>query len=1259
MNRTIRDAAMSRKAGRLGFTRATATLACVSAVTASLLVGGATGAVADTSPSAGVPATASAYALPTVQIDGVVWTQVVVGNKVFVGGNFTKARPYGAPLGDPSEVSRTYLLAYDITTGELDPTFAPVLNGQVKDLALSPDGSTLYVGGMFTTIDGLSRTKLAAFNTNSGALLAWQPTVNGGVSGLAASESAVFIGGSFTVVGGQPHDGAAAISTAANAAVLPFNPIVAGGDPQAVAVSPDGSKVVIGGNFTTVNGSGNPGYGLAVLDAATGASLPAPVNGIVRDAGTSAGISDLRATANGFYGSGWTYTRDTGNLEGTFKADWNGNLQWLEDCHGDSYNVFPDGDVVYQAGHAHYCGNVGGFPQPTNWVYYRGLAFTDDVRGTVGREHLGYFNFEGQPRPDLLHWFPDINVGTFTGMSQGPWSISGNDAYVVYGGEFTRVDGRPQQGLVRFAKPGTARTLERPEANIVPKFADLDSGRARLMWTTAYDRDSEALTYRVYRDGARIATLTSSSSPWNQPELSLVDTGLVPGQAYSYRIAVVDPDGNSSGGTEFTHTYVPGATPSAYDTLVHADNPTWFWRLDESSGTAADSVNGWTGNVGTLVTRGVAGAIAGSAGTAFQFNPTNTSTSSTVIPQSRVTGASVFTAEAWFKSTSTRGGAIVNFGTSLAGNSATSTMDRVIYLTNDGRLQFGVNPGQIRTVASSTTGLNNGAWHHVVATLDPTGMKLYVDGQLSGSRTDTTQGRNFDGVWRIGGDRLSGWTSNPSSSYLSGAIDQVAVYARALPADRIAAHYSAGRTGQLPNQLPTAAFSASASDLTVAVDASASTDPDGTIASYTWNFGDGTTGSGKTASHTYAAAGTYTVTLSVTDDKGGVSSPVQKSVTAKLPNVAPTAAFTHSANQLSLSVDASGSSDPDGSIASYKWDFGDGTPGSGPTATHVYAASGTYAVKLVVTDDAGATGQVTTSVSVSAPNQAPTASFTVSQAGMRAVTVDAEGSSDPDGSVSDYAWDFGDGSTGSGKTTNHTYATGGTFTVTLVVTDNEGLASQPLAKQVGVLDVYAADDFDRTVTRWGTAVVGGDWTYVTPSVFSTNGQTGTVQLPTAGSSGTAVLANVSAADTDTFFTLKLDQAPTGSGVMSTMAVRRQGTSEYIYTVQVHGDTTVRLNVTKKVNGVSTNLGDVKVAGLTYQAGDVLNVRFVAKGTGTTVLSGYVWKEGSAVPSSAQISKSDSSPELQGPGSFSLRTYLTGSATSAATVGYDDLVVKSS
>src|SRR5207302_6433916 len=123
------------------------------------------------------------------------------------------------------------------------------------------------------------------------------------------------------------------------------------------------------------------------------------------------------------------------------------------------------------------------------------------------------------------------------------------------------------------------------------------------------------------------------------------------------------------------------------------------------------------------------------------------------------------------------------------------------------------------------------------------------------------------------------------------------------------------------NQPPVAAFTSSCSALTCAF-TSTSSDPDGTISAYSWDFGDGSTSTAQNPSHTYAAAATYTVRLTVTDN-GGATNSVAHAVTVTQANQPPVAAFTSSCSALTCAF-TSTSSDPDGTISTYSWVFGDG-----------------------------------------------------------------------------------------------------------------------------------------------------------------------------------------------------------------------------------------------------------------------------------------------------------------------------------------------
>ncbi|TWD83282.1 PKD repeat protein [Kribbella amoyensis] len=262
--------------------------------------------------------------------------------------------------------------------------------------------------------------------------------------------------------------------------------------------------------------------------------------------------------------------------------------------------------------------------------------------------------------------------------------------------------------------------------------------------------------------------------------------------------------------------------------------------------------------------------------------------------------------------------------------------------------------------------------------------------------------------------------------------------------------------GQGTNQLPTAQAGVTCTDLSCAYSSTGSSDPDGTIASYAWNFGDGATSTDANPTHRYAAAGTYSVALTVTDNRGGTNTKTQN-VTVTHVNQLPTAGFGQSCDSLTCAFDGSGSTDTDGTIATYAWNFGDSTTGSGATPSHTYPASGTYTVSLTVTDNEGGTNTTSHQVTVSRVNQAPTASFTASCTDL-ACSVDAGASADPDGTLTGYAWDFGDGNNGTGATASHTYAAAGTYTIGLTVTDNDGVTAST-TRSVSVVDPARAIDF--------------------------------------------------------------------------------------------------------------------------------------------------------------------------------------------------------
>lgn len=851
--------------------------AALALVVPALQVTGAEPARADTAPpAAGTPLTVAADALPTVQVDGVVWAQLVVGNRVYVTGQFTSARPAGAPAGT-GETPRANILAYDLATGVLVDSWAPALNAQGLGLAASADGRTIFVSGDFTQVGSLARYRLVALDAATGAVVpGFAPDLNARARPLAVRGDTLYVGGIFTVADGQARQRLAAFSTT-DGALLPWAPAT---DDEVLALTaPTGTgSVVVGGRFTLVNGTANAGLG--AVDGTSGAVLPFAANQVVRNSGDAAAIHSLTSSGGTVYGSGYTFGAG-GNLEGTFAADAaTGALTWVSGCRGDTYSTAAVGEVLYSTGHAHDCSQIGSFPQTSPWTYQRAMAQAyDGVRVNTGG------SFSGRPAPTMLHWLPTLTVGTYTGQSQAAWSVAATADYVLLGGEFPSLNGVAQQGLARFAVSAVAPDREGPQGgtSMAPTVTGVGPGSARFSWVSGWDRDNARLKYEVLR-GARlstavvVATTTRDSTWWDRPAMGFTDTGATPGATESYRVRMTDPFGNVAYSATVTGT-VPAGTPptSAYAARVAADGAAGHWRLGEAGGTAWDRSGraDLTPSAGTV--RAVAGAVAGDADTAVTFPGTDAVPATTAGTAARAPQA--FSVEAWFRTTSVRGGKIVGYGN--RNTAASTTSDRMLYLTNGGQLVLGVNPGQVRTVTSPAA-YNDGRWHHVVGTLGPDGLTLYVDGALVASRADTTRAQDYSGWWRVGGDAISAaWPSRPASGSLAGSLDEVAVYPAALSAATVLGHHQLG-AGTVPNQPPTASFTSSAADRTLSVDGSGSTDPDGTVAAHAWTFGDGATGTGATATHAYARAGTYPVTLTVTDDDGATAS-TTRSVTVTDP----------------------------------------------------------------------------------------------------------------------------------------------------------------------------------------------------------------------------------------------------------------------------------------------------------------------------------------------------------------------------------------
>jgi len=223
------------------------------------------------------------------------------------------------------------------------------------------------------------------------------------------------------------------------------------------------------------------------------------------------------------------------------------------------------------------------------------------------------------------------------------------------------------------------------------------------------------------------------------------------------------------------------------------------------------------------------------------------------------------------------------------------------------------------------------------------------------------------------------------------------------------------------------------------LDASGSTDDDGQILSYIWDFGDGATGEGPVVNYAWTRPGVFRVTLTVIDDSGTASA-LQSAEMDVVVDAAPVA--NAGADQYvtasEVVFDGGGSIDTDGRVTSWEWHFGDGGTASGQTVRHAFLRPGKYDVSLVVRDDSGAPLNVDRDTMLVSINSRPIADAGPPQvvAPGEEFVVSGRASIDPDGEITEYFWDFPDGSSVQGQRAAHAINEPGLHRIRLTVLDD-------------------------------------------------------------------------------------------------------------------------------------------------------------------------------------------------------------------------------
>ena len=761
---------------------------------------------AEIGPGAGLSESVTALPQTTWQTNGTVWDMEIVNGVVYVGGTFTSVRPPGAALGT-NEVPRAHLAAFDAKTGNLlnwapkatanpwtvpagvtpDPTCTPLGNNQVEcatvfSLAVTPDTSTLVAGGDFGLINGSYRPGLAAFSIATGALSpTFRPVSTGRVYSAAATNTAVFAGGPFTRFNNQVREGLASVALPSGdllpftATVTPSTAAVVGGV-RAIALTQDGARLIVGGGFDKINGTAI--HGLAAVDTTTGASARWDAKRI---------FSAAFVTSVNVYGNTAYSTADAlgSTSEGVIAYDAStGAEQWYDSCRGASHSMAVVREVVYVGSHSHDCGVM----VDSYGEQYQGYASGDRRRYTLRAEVPA-----GAGKARMLHWFPRTNDGN------GARAMATDGKSLWIGGEFTSVDSVNQQGLTHFSFLDQGGVDHKPLTPVGPKVSSTRPGVVNVSWRQTEDPDGAELEYQLIKDGnsaAPIYTVKSSGKPWLQGWITYEDRKVLPGEVHRYDVRAVDSMGTRSNRSTQTSVTVASSFVSA-GALAKADGAVAQYSFEgTTAGKFVDGVAGRTATPGSGVsTTNVTGTA--STGNAVLLSG---SSGGVIVDGLREYTSRSFTVEAMLSTTTTRGGVIASMGDSSSTTSVSGSNVGTLYMDNQGRLNWGVMPDTTRadvwTAPSSSrqaittvTRYNDGQWHHVVATFEPTtGLQIFVDGTLVANEPKINWSRSVNAYLRIGGDRIASWPNTPTSAYFNGKVDEVALYRHPLTDSQISNH---------------------------------------------------------------------------------------------------------------------------------------------------------------------------------------------------------------------------------------------------------------------------------------------------------------------------------------------------------------------------------------------------------------------------------------------------------------------------------------
>ena len=357
----------------------------------------------------------SASPIGSVQTNGTVYAIAVYGTAAYIGGSFTEVRPAGAAAGARGQVARKNVAAVSLTTGKV-LAWNGAAGAAVRAIAVSATG--VYIGGDFTRSGGFAANYVAELNRGTGArVLGFGARASAQVAALQLHGSTLFMGGQFTAADHMNRGHLVAVNAISGKLVAGWNGS-ANSEVRAMTMSADGTKLIVGGQFTVVDGKSQAS--IAALSPTTG-GLVSWGNG---NSSSAFPVIALAADASGIYAG-------TGGTGGTLQAfnPGTGALMWQDGANGDVQAVAVTGGVVYAGGHFKmYCGpGPGAETCPGTPVARLKLFAVDEPTGAT-----------------LEPWAPNPN------SVLGVYALRVGDSTLTTGGDFTKVAGRAQQGFAAF-----------------------------------------------------------------------------------------------------------------------------------------------------------------------------------------------------------------------------------------------------------------------------------------------------------------------------------------------------------------------------------------------------------------------------------------------------------------------------------------------------------------------------------------------------------------------------------------------------------------------------------------------------------------------------------------------------------------------------------------------------------------------------------------------------------------------------------------